>query len=117
MVIFLFSSYLRLFISNFSEHDLRLAQHITHVHMSGAAPQVNQNDVSTLGGGLYSLSELRRLIAVAKAQQAPAVPAHLADYLVGAYVEMRKEARVNKEMTYTSARFVYFLLIDVKPLY
>uniref|UniRef100_A0A183B3A1 DNA replication licensing factor MCM7 n=1 Tax=Echinostoma caproni TaxID=27848 RepID=A0A183B3A1_9TREM len=89
-----------------SEHDLRLAQHITHVHMHGAAPTTTE--ASSLPGAeqqnLFSLVELRRLIQIAKSQPAPAVPAHLADYLVGAYVEMRKEARVNKEMTYTSAR-------------
>lgn len=88
------------------EHDLRLAQHITYVHMHGSAPATTEN--SSLPGSeqqnLFTLVELRRLIQTAKAQPAPSVPAHLADYLVGAYVEMRKEARVNKEMTYTSAR-------------
>lgn len=53
---------------------------------------------------ILSLDELRRMIAVAKSTGIPSVPAYLADYLVGAYVEMRKEARVNREMTYTSAR-------------
>ncbi|CAH8645961.1 unnamed protein product [Schistosoma mattheei] len=90
------------------EHDLRLAQHITFVHMHGSAPSATDSQIdstsSTNHQQLLSLPELRRLIAVAKAQPAPAVPAHLADYLVGAYVEMRKEARANKEMTYTSAR-------------
>ncbi|CAH8656194.1 unnamed protein product [Heterobilharzia americana] len=90
------------------EHDLRLAQHITHVHMHGCAPS-GRTDLQGVPGSstdheLLSLVKLRRLIAVAKAQPPPAVPAHLADYLVGAYVEMRKEARANKEMTYTSAR-------------
>nr|CAH8872700.1 unnamed protein product [Trichobilharzia regenti] len=88
------------------EHDLRLAQHITHVHMHGCAPSIvdSQADSNLFPQQLLSLVELRRLIAVAKAQPPPAVPAYLADYLVGAYVEMRKEARANKEMTYTSAR-------------
>ncbi|CAL8094133.1 unnamed protein product [Calicophoron daubneyi] len=88
------------------EHDLRLAQHITYVHIHGSAPSVAESTTTTaaVAQNLFALAELRRLIAVAKLQPAPAVPAHLADYLVGAYVEMRKEARVNKEMTYTSAR-------------
>ncbi|CAH8872999.1 unnamed protein product [Trichobilharzia szidati] len=89
------------------EHDLRLAQHITHVHMHGCAPSMVDSQVDSIlfpQQRLLSLVELRRLIAVAKAQPPPAVPAYLADYLVGAYVEMRKEARANKEMTYTSAR-------------
>lgn len=76
--------------------------------MHGSAPSATDSQIdstsSTNHQQLLSLPELRRLIAVAKAQPAPAVPAHLADYLVGAYVEMRKEARANKEMTYTSAR-------------
>ncbi|TPP65934.1 DNA helicase [Fasciola gigantica] len=88
------------------EHDLRLAQHITYVHMHGSAPTTIEG--TSLPGAeqqnLFTLTELRRLIQIAKMQPAPSVPAHLADYLVGAYVEMRKEARVNKEMTYTSAR-------------
>ncbi|CAH8630596.1 unnamed protein product [Heterobilharzia americana] len=70
------------------EHDLRLAQHITHVHMHGCAPS-GRTDLQGVPGSSAT---------------PPAVPAHLADYLVGAYVEMRKEARANKEMTYTSAR-------------
>ncbi|VDQ14205.1 unnamed protein product, partial [Trichobilharzia regenti] len=76
-------------------HDLRLAQHITHVHMHGCAPSIvdSQADSNLFPQQLLSLVELRRLIAVAKAQPPPAVPAYLADYLVGAYVEMRKEAR------------------------
>ncbi|KAG5452809.1 DNA replication licensing factor mcm7-A [Clonorchis sinensis] len=82
------------------EHDLRLAQHITHVHIHGSAPSTTESSSQNL----LSLSQLRRLVQIAKAQPPPTVPSHLADYLVGAYVEMRKEARVNKEMTYTSAR-------------
>ncbi|KER26590.1 hypothetical protein T265_13965 [Opisthorchis viverrini] len=82
------------------EHDLRLAQHITHVHIHGSAPSTTESNSQNL----LSLSQLRRLVQIAKAQPPPTVPSHLADYLVGAYVEMRKEARVNKDMTYTSAR-------------
>ncbi|KAF5395016.1 DNA replication licensing factor MCM7 [Paragonimus heterotremus] len=92
------------------EHDLRLAQHITHVHMHGSAPSSITDSSATHASSatqthtILTLGELRRLVQIAKAQPAPTVPAHLADYLVGAYVEMRKEAKVNKEMTYTSAR-------------
>lgn len=38
------------------------------------------------------------------------MPPALADYLVGAYVEMRKEARNNRDMTYTSARTLLAIL-------
>ncbi|CDS37822.1 DNA replication licensing factor mcm7 [Echinococcus multilocularis] len=96
------------------ENDMLLAQHITYVHSHGSAPTITD----TIGGGgdssstgrILSLVELRRLITVARAQPTPTVPAHLADYLVGAYVEMRKEARVNREMTYTSARTLLAIL-------
>ncbi|KAA3674234.1 DNA replication licensing factor MCM7 [Paragonimus westermani] len=92
------------------EHDLRLAQHITHVHMHGSAPSpITDSSAAHVSSAtqaqtVLTLGQLRRLVQIAKAQPAPTVPAHLADYLVGAYVEMRKEAKVNKEMTYTSAR-------------
>uniref|UniRef100_A0A183SWJ1 DNA replication licensing factor MCM7 n=1 Tax=Schistocephalus solidus TaxID=70667 RepID=A0A183SWJ1_SCHSO len=94
------------------ENDMRLAHHITYVHSHGAAPStvggLNEGSASSHGGfgqtQILPLNELRRMVAVARAQPAPVVPAYLADYLVGAYVEMRKEARVNREMTYTSAR-------------
>ena len=89
---------------------MRLAQHITYVHTHGAAPSTTTEIHSHDSTNLLSLAELRRLIAVARAQPVPAVPAHLADYLVGAYVEMRKEARVNREMTYTSARTLLAIL-------
>ncbi|VDD76385.1 unnamed protein product [Mesocestoides corti] len=89
------------------ENDLRLAHHITYVHTHGSAPSSldsTTNHSGPAGTQILTLDELRRLIGVARAQPAPSVPAYLADYLVGAYVEMRKEARVNREMTYTSAR-------------
>ncbi len=93
---------------------MRLAQHITYVHSHGSAPTSTEGASATTGrrGGqstgtqILSLNDLRRLVTVAKAQPAPSVPAYLADYLVGAYVEMRKEARVNRDMTYTSARYI-----------
>ena len=40
----------------------------------------------------------------------PTVPDTLADYITGAYVEMRKEARNNKDMTFTSARTLLAIL-------
>ncbi|KAM3185250.1 hypothetical protein ACTXT7_006749 [Hymenolepis weldensis] len=94
------------------ENDMRLAQHIAYVHSHGTAP-ANAAASGAQGhasGRLLSLPELRRLIAIARAQPEPVVPAYLADYLVGAYVEMRKEARVNREMTYTSARTLLAIL-------
>ena len=45
----------------------------------------------------------RRYIAACK-EKMPTIPVDLTDYIVSAYVEMRKEARNNKDMTFTSAR-------------
>lgn len=38
------------------------------------------------------------------------VPEALADYITAAYVEMRKEARVSKDTTFTSARTLLSIL-------
>ena len=38
------------------------------------------------------------------------IPEGLTDYITGAYVEMRKEARNNKDMTFTSARTLLAIL-------
>ena len=45
----------------------------------------------------------RRYITACKEKQ-PVIPRELSDYIVSAYVEMRKEARHNTDMTFTSAR-------------
>ena len=51
----------------------------------------------------------RRYIALCKKKQ-PVVPELLADYITAAYVEMRKEARVSKDTTFTSARTLLSIL-------
>lgn len=51
----------------------------------------------------------RRFIALCKKRQ-PVVPESLADYITAAYVEMRKEARVSKDTTFTSARTLLSIL-------
>lgn len=51
----------------------------------------------------------RRYIALCKKKQ-PVVPESLADYITAAYVEMRKEARVSKDTTFTSARTLLSVL-------
>ncbi|QQP49207.1 DNA replication licensing factor MCM7 [Caligus rogercresseyi] len=52
---------------------------------------------------------MRRYIAKCK-QSNPVIPEELTDYVVGAYCEMRKEARNNKDMTFTSARTLLAIL-------
>lgn len=51
----------------------------------------------------------RRYIVACKAMQ-PEIPEELNDYTSGAYVEMRKEARNNKDMLFTSARTLLAIL-------
>ena len=51
----------------------------------------------------------RRYIAACKTKQ-PVIPEELNDYISGAYVEMRKEARNNKDMLFTSARTLLGIL-------
>ncbi|KAK8391499.1 hypothetical protein O3P69_017220 [Scylla paramamosain] len=77
------------------ENDLRLAQHITYVHQHCAQPPTQ---FTPLGMKL-----MRRYIALCK-KKMPTIPENLTDYIVSAYVEMRKEARNNKDTTFTSAR-------------
>ena len=63
--------------------------------------------------GISSVTEFsiyyRRYIALCKKKQ-PIVPEGLADYITGAYVEMRKEARNGKDMTFMSARTLLAIL-------
>ncbi|KAK5645779.1 hypothetical protein RI129_004243 [Pyrocoelia pectoralis] len=77
------------------ENDLRLANHITYVHQHSRQPQT---DVET-----FDMSVMRKYIALCKTKQ-PVVPVHLTEHIIGAYVELRREARNSKDMTFTSAR-------------
>ena len=52
---------------------------------------------------------VRRYIAACKEKQ-PVIPEALTDYIVSAYVEMRKEARTNRDTTFTSARTLLAVL-------
>lgn len=58
---------------------------------------------------LILLSLYRRYIAACKEKQ-PLIPEALTDYIVSAYVEMRKEARTNRDTTFTSARTLLAVL-------
>ena len=51
----------------------------------------------------------RRYIALCK-DKMPTIPTELTEYIVSAYVEMRKEARHNRDMTFTSARTLLAVL-------
>ncbi|XP_005104285.1 DNA replication licensing factor mcm7 isoform X2 [Aplysia californica] len=83
------------------ENDLRLAKHITYVHQHNVHPPLTFQPLE--------MKLMRRYIALCKSRN-PTVPESLADYITGAYVEMRKEARNNKDMTFTSARTLLAIL-------
>jgi DNA replication licensing factor MCM7 len=77
------------------ENDLRLAQHITFVHSHGKQPPSNVDALD--------MNLVRRYINLCKMKN-PTIPRELTDYIVNAYVELRREARNNRDMTFTSAR-------------
>ncbi|XP_014667291.1 PREDICTED: DNA replication licensing factor mcm7-like isoform X2 [Priapulus caudatus] len=83
------------------DNDLRLAQHITYVHQFGVQPPTQFEPLD--------MKLMRRYIALCK-KKVPVIPASLTEYITGAYVEMRKEARNNKDMTFTSARTLLGIL-------
>uniref|UniRef100_A0A8D8IEI9 DNA replication licensing factor MCM7 n=3 Tax=Culex pipiens TaxID=7175 RepID=A0A8D8IEI9_CULPI len=77
------------------DNDLRLAKHITFVHSHGKQPP---SRIKTL-----DMSLIRRYIALCK-RKVPVITPELSEYIVNAYVELRREARNNRDMTFTSAR-------------
>jgi DNA replication licensing factor MCM7 len=83
------------------DSDLRLAQHITYVHQHNVQPPTNFKPLD--------MKLMRRYIALCKTKQ-PVVPQSLTDHIVSVYVEMRKEARVNVDATFTSARVLLGIL-------
>jgi len=83
------------------DNDLRLAKHITYVHQHCVQPPTQFTPLS--------MRLIRRYVALCRRKQ-PAVPESLSDYLVSAYVELRREARNNKDMTFTSARNLLAIL-------
>ncbi|CAF0887928.1 unnamed protein product [Didymodactylos carnosus] len=83
--------------------DLKLARHIASVHQNQCQPQDENNK------DFIDMKTLRRYIAACKNKQ-PLVPEVLLDYVVTAYVELRKQARCSKDMTYTSARMLLSIL-------
>lgn len=73
----------------------RLAEHITQVHMHCRQPKSDFDPMP--------MNLMRRYIAHCRRID-PVIPEDLTDYLVSAYVEIRKEARGSKDTTFTSAR-------------
>lgn len=77
------------------ENDLRLAKHITYVHSHSEQPPT--------GVDALSMNLMRRYLNLCKRKQ-PCIPDELTDYIVGAYVDLRRDARNQQDMTFTSAR-------------
>lgn len=83
------------------ENDLRLAQHVTYVHQYNVQPPSHFTPLD--------MKLMRRYIALCRRKD-PVIPETLTDYITGAYIEMRKEARNNKDTTFTSARTLLAIL-------
>ncbi|XP_059850500.1 DNA replication licensing factor MCM7 [Hypanus sabinus] len=83
------------------DNDLRLAQHITYVHQHCKQPPSQFQPLD--------MKLMRRYITLCKKKE-PMIPESLADYITAAYVEMRKESRINKDTTFTSARTLLSIL-------
>lgn len=83
------------------ENDLRLAQHITYVHQHCSEPPLEETPLD--------MKLMRRYIALCKTYN-PKIPEFLTENIVAAYIEMRQEARNNRNMTYTSARTLLAVL-------
>jgi DNA replication licensing factor MCM7 len=81
------------------DDDERLAQHITFVHMHNEHPPLEHEPVNPV--------LMRHYIALAR-QKRPVVPKAVSDYVVGAYVQLRRQQKDDEErnqfFTYTSAR-------------
>jgi len=83
------------------QNDLRLAQHITYVHQNSVHPPSQYEPLD--------MNLMRRYIALCK-EKMPTIPIEHTEYIVSAYVEMRKEARNSRDMTFTSARTLLAVL-------
>jgi DNA replication licensing factor MCM7 len=81
------------------DDDERLAQHVTYVHMHNQHPPLQHDPISPV--------LMRHYIALVR-QKRPTVPKEVSNYVVQAYVELRKEQKNqedrNQFFTYTSAR-------------
>ncbi|EAU34895.1 DNA replication licensing factor mcm7 [Aspergillus terreus NIH2624] len=68
------------------ESDEELANHVTYVHMHNKHPE-NED-----AGVMFTPNEVRQYIAKARTYR-PVVPSSVSDYMVGAYVRMRKQQK------------------------
>ncbi|PYH87445.1 MCM-domain-containing protein [Aspergillus ellipticus CBS 707.79] len=70
--------------------DEELASHVTYVHMHNKHPE------SEDAGVMFTPHEVRQYIAKARTYR-PVVPSQISDYMVGAYVRMRKQQKKDED--------------------
>ena len=108
---FSFLSILSLSLSIDTLHtNLSLLSSFPHCLLSQlSSPSLSSPSIFCFPSPLFSL--FSRYITACK-QKTPVVPESLTEYIVGCYVDMRRDARNNKGMhtTYTSARNLLALL-------
>jgi DNA replication licensing factor MCM7 len=83
------------------DNDLRLAAHVAYVHQNKKEPPMATEPLS--------MAAMRRYLARCKAIN-PSIPKELTEHLVSTYVELRKDARNDKNATFTSARTLLAIL-------
>uniref|UniRef100_A0A915J4U6 DNA replication licensing factor MCM7 n=1 Tax=Romanomermis culicivorax TaxID=13658 RepID=A0A915J4U6_ROMCU len=83
------------------DNDLKLAEHITYVHTHSREPPHKFKPLD--------IHLIRRYLNLCKRKQ-PTIPETLTDHIVNTYVELRKDARNNKDTTFTSARTLLAIL-------
>lgn len=71
------------------EGDEELGHHVTYVHMHNKHPE------SEDAGIMFTPHEVRQYIAKARTYR-PVVPSTISDYMVGAYVRMRKDQKTDE---------------------
>lgn len=87
------------------DNDERLAQHVTYVHMHNEHPPLQHDPIDPV--------LMRHYIAEARRKR-PIVPKEVSNYVVSAYVQLRKNSKEdeekNSQFTYTSARTLLAVL-------
>lgn len=83
------------------EGDEELASHVTYVHMHNKHPETEDDGV------VFNSHEVRQYIAKARTYR-PIVPRSISDYMVGAYVRLRKDSKredsTKKQFSHVSPR-------------
>ncbi|XP_023933970.1 DNA replication licensing factor Mcm7 [Bicyclus anynana] len=83
------------------EKDLELAKHIAYVHQHSMQPPGQTRALP--------MKLVRRYLGLTHRKH-PAVPRNLTEYIVSSYVELRREARNARDVTFTSARNLLAIL-------